>query len=199
MGESAGKPPAAPDPSTILALQNQYNRNNSVGPFGSQSWSSSGPGGHETLTTNLSPQMQGAMDRAFSAAATPYQKEYIPQGLDQLTSGILGTVGKRYGVTGMDTNLQHQKGQMGSPQPPQGLGSPMGQMQLQGNPGVMQGQMGALGGGMGMPNLGGMSGGIPQGTLGAMSALGGANSPMGMPNLQTQPSPNQMPLGRMGI
>lgn len=197
MGSSAGKPPAAPDPRTILALQNQYNRSNSVGPFGSQSWSSSGPGGHETLTTSLSPQMQQAMDRAFSAASTPYQKEYIPQGLDQLTSGILGKVGQRYGVSGMDTNLQHQKPQGGSPMPPQGIGGGMpSQMQLQGNPGAMGGTMGALGGGMGM---GGMSGGIPQGTLGVMQALQGQNSPMGMPQVNMQQPGMQQPIGRMGI
>lgn len=191
MGQSAGKPPAAPDPSTILALQNQYNRSNSVGPFGSQSWSSGGPGGHETMTTNLSPQMQGAMDRAFSAAATPYQKEYIPQGADQLTSAILGRVGSRYGLSGssFDTNLQHQKGQQQSPMPPQGMGPGLGSgqndaaiagMHMQPSPlGVSLGQMG----GSQLPP--GFSG-IPQGMQGNAGGLSG----MG---LQIQPSPNAMP------
>ena len=199
MGSSAGKPPAAPDPSTILALQNQYNRSNSVSPFGSQSWSSSGPGGHETLTTELSPQMQAAMNRAFTAAETPYQKEYIPQGLDQLTSGILGRVGQRYGLSGsgLDTNLQHQKPAQGAPQAPMGMGGGIpSQLALQGNPGAMGGGIGALGGGMGM---GGMSGGIPQGTLGVMQALQGQNSPMGMPQVNMQQPGMQQPIGRMGI
>lgn len=202
MGASAGKPPAAPDPNQVLALQNQYNRSNSVGPFGSQSWSSSGPGGHETLTTNLSPQMQGAVDRAFAAASTPYQKEYVPQGMDQLASAILGKVGGRYGISGSDlnTNLQQQKPAAGmSPQPPnmagmgiqtQGPGG-MGPAQLMQQPGAMG--MGGMGGLMGA-NGGGFGGASP---LAAMQALQGQNSPMGMPNVAMQ-QPGQMPLRQFG-
>lgn len=206
MGQSAGKPPAAPDPSTILGLQNQYNRYNTQTPFGSTSWAM-GPNGHETQTTSLSPQMQGAMDRAFSAAETPYTKEYVPQGMDQLASAMLGRVGSRYGLSGsgLNTNLQQQKPAQGAPQPPtmagmgiQTQGSPMQtQMGLQANPGAMGGQMGSLGGMIGGGGMG-LQTGMPQNALGAMSALSGMNSPMGMPQIQTQ-QPGQQPVGRMGI
>jgi len=180
MGASAGKPPSAPDPSQILALQNQYNRSNSVGPFGSQSWSSGGPGGHETMTTSLSPQMQGAVDRAFSAAATPYQKEYVPQGMDQLASALLGKVGGHYGLggQGFNTNLQQQKPAAGAgPQPPQGMGGPAGGMPALGN---MQG------GAPGMPGMGQMP---PTG----MPALNGLQG-----GLAGQPSAGGMPMGGFG-
>jgi len=206
MGASAGKPPSAPDPNQVLALQNQYNRSNAVGPLGSQSWSSGGPGGHETLTTNLSPQMQGAMDRAFAAAGTPYQKEYVPQGLDQLTSALLGTVGKRYGLSGpgLNTNLQQQKPASGmSPQAPNmaGMGiqtqqpGGMNPAQLMQNPGAMGG-MGGMGGLMG-PSGGGFSGANPMMAMQAMQGPNPQGGGMGMPNVQMQ-QPGQMPLQRFG-
>lgn len=135
MASGGGKPPSAPDPNLIIPLQSQYNRYNTSGPFGSQSWQSGGPGGHESLNTTLSPQMQGAVDRAFSASAMPLQREYVPQGMDQLASAILGRVGGHYGLQGsaLNTNLQQQKPQQMSPQAPQ-----------QGMPGM----------GGGMPNMG---------------------------------------------
>lgn len=197
MASGGGKPPSAPDPSTVLGLQNQYNRYGSNGPFGSQSWSSGGPGGHETLNTQLSPQMQGAVDRAFSAAQVPYQREYVPQGLDQLTSGILGRVGSRYGLSGsgFNTNLQQQKPQGMSPQPPQGMGGmpsvnmqqPGGGMSVQGMPAAGQSPLGLQMGGQN----GGFSGANP---LAAMQALQGGG---GMPNVAMQ-QPGQMPVQRMG-
>lgn len=184
MGASVGKPPAAPDPNTVLALQNQYNRSNSVGPFGSQTWSTNGPGGHETLTTSLSPDMQNAANRAFAAAATPYQKEYVPQGMDQLASAILGRVGGRYGLSGsnLNTNFQQQKAPQGqSPQPPMMAG--MG-LQTQGSP--MQG-LGVMGG-MQQPSGGPTPQGGPTalgGLLGAnMGGLGNANPMSAMQGLQ---------------
>lgn len=192
MGQDAGKPPAAPDPSTILGLENQYNRYNTVTPFGGTTWST-GANGHETQTTSLSPQMQGAMDRAFAAAETPYTKEYIPQGMDQLASGILGRVGSRYGLSGanLNTNLQQQKPAQGqSPQAPQGMGSPISQLQLQGTPGATAGQMGALGG-LGGMQAGGFSGASP---LSALQALQGSNSPMGMPQVTMQQPGMQQPV-----
>lgn len=120
MSSGGGKPPQAPDPNVIIPLESQYNRWNSSGPFGSQSWSSGGPGGHETLTTNLSPQMQGAVDRAFQASQAQLTPKYIPQGLDQLASAMLGRIGSRYGLSGngLNTNLQAQKPQSQSPLPP---------------------------------------------------------------------------------
>lgn len=112
MGSSTTKPPPAPDPKEIIGLENQYNRYNTSNPFGSTSWSQ-GANGHETQTTAVSPQMQQAIDRAFSASQTPLTKEYVPQGMDQLTSAILGKVGGHYGIggqnqPGLNTNLKQQ-------------------------------------------------------------------------------------------
>lgn len=184
MGASAGKPPAAPDPNVIIPLESQYNRFNSSGPFGSQTWSSGGPGGHETLNTTLDPRMSAAVDRAFNAAATPYQKEYIPTGMDQLTSAVLGRVGSKYGLSGnaLDTNLQHQKPQSQSPMPPQGMpamgaGMPNLSYNAPGAPGPAQ-QMGAIAPGqaagligqMGMPQMGFNN---PGNLMGAMNQMRG--------------------------
>lgn len=113
MASGGGKPPPAPDPATIIGLENKYNRYNSANPFGTSQWSTDA-NGHETQTTTANPRTQSAIDRAFSAAETPYQKEYVPQGMDQLTSAILGKVGKRYnlggqGQPGLNTNLKPQQ------------------------------------------------------------------------------------------
>lgn len=199
MASGGGKPPSAPDPNVIIPLQSQYNRYGSSGPFGSQTWQSGGPGGHETLNTQLSPQMQGAVDRAFSAAQVPYQREYVPQGLDQLTSGILGRVGSHYGLSGsgLNTNLQQQKPQGMSPQPPQGM--PNVSMQPPGGMGGPQ-SMGAMPPAGQSPlglQMGGQNGGFTGANpLAAMAALQGGGQG-GMPNVAMQ-QPGQMPLQRMG-
>ncbi len=144
--DSTSKPPPAPDPKEIIGLQNQYNRYNTSNPFGSTSWSQ-GENGHETQTTSLSPQMQQAMDRAFGAAATPYTKEYVPQGMDQIASAIMGKVGQHYGVDNLNTNLKQQ----GMPPPSANIpgqinggsmGSPQMMNALQGR-GMQGGPMGA--------------------------------------------------------
>lgn len=160
MSSDGGKPPPAPDPERIIALQQQYNRYNTSNPFGSQSWSE-GEDGRQTLNTEVSPQMQGSIDRAFAAAETPYEKQYVPQGMDQLSSAIMGKVGKRYGLEGdaLNTNLKQQY------QPPpevQGMGmgsnggDPMQAMQAmqQAMQGMRapQGGVGAAMGGMMMPS-----------------------------------------------
>lgn len=116
---SSHAPPPAPDPATIIALENQYNRTNTVNPFGSSTYSP-GANGHETQTISPNSQTQGAIDRAFAAASTPYTKEYVPQGMDQLTSAILGKVGSHYGIGGqgqspLNTNLK--QGMQGAPAP----------------------------------------------------------------------------------
>lgn len=101
------KPPPAPDPEEMIRLQTQYNRYGSNNPFGSQSWATN-EDGTQTLNTTASPQMQGAIDRAFAASETPFTKQYVPQGMDQLTSAILGKVGKRYDLSGdqLNTNMK---------------------------------------------------------------------------------------------
>jgi|ERR1043166_3759258 hypothetical protein len=150
MGSSTSKPPPAPDPKEIIGLENQYNRYNTSNPFGSTNWST-GANGHETQTTTISPEMQQAMDRAFAASATPYTKEYVPQGMDQLTSAILGKVGKNYGVSGLNTNLKSQGQSPPSANIPGqlnggGMGSPMqmhSAMAPQGGPMGSPMQMGA--------------------------------------------------------
>ena len=152
MSSNDERPPDAPDPERILQLQNQYNRYGQSNPFGSQQWTE-GEDGRQTLNTTASPQMQGAIDRAFAASATPYQKQYIPQGMDQLSSAILGKVGKRYGLEGdaLNTNMKQQ--QQPAPQPNmQALQHSMqGSPQMGGMPqmGSMQQVLQALQGGMG--------------------------------------------------
>jgi hypothetical protein len=103
MASGGGKPPPAPDPQQIIALQSQYNRYNQNGPFGSTTWTKD-PNGHETQNITPSARMQGSIDRAFDAAETPLQREYIPQGMDQLASAILGRVGARYGLGSANPN-----------------------------------------------------------------------------------------------
>ena len=103
MASGGGKPPPAPDPQQIIALQSQYNRYNQNGPFGSTTWTKD-PNGHETQNITPSERMQGSIDRAFDAAETPLQREYIPQGMDQLASAILGRVGARYGLGSANPN-----------------------------------------------------------------------------------------------
>lgn len=158
MASGGGKPPPAPDPTKIIELENKYNRTNTINPFGTSMWSTDA-NGHETNTTTAAPRTQGAIDRAYSAAETPYQKEYVPQGMDQLTSAILGKVGNRYGLGGqgqpaMNTNLKQQ----GQSPPPMGFQQPGGGMNDQMYAAQQQGGQGSA--------LGGMSGmlGGPQGS-----------------------------------
>lgn len=153
MGSSTSKPPPAPDPQQIIALENQYNRYNTSNPFGTSSWTSGGPGGHETQTQTLSPQMQQALDGAFNASQTPLTKAYVPQGMDQIASAIMGKVGSHYGVDNVNTNLKSQGQSPPSANMPGQISG--GQM---GNPQQMQAAMGGFHGGrMGMPQQMGQS------------------------------------------
>lgn len=159
MGVSAGKPPPAPDPTKIIDLENKYNRTNSVNPFGTSMWSTDA-NGHETNTVTAAPRTQSAIDRAYSAAETPYQKEYVPQGMDQLTSAILGKVGNRYGLGGqgqpaLNTNMKQQ----GQGAPPPNIQQPgQGDMNSQIFAAQQQGGQGS-----GLGGMAGMMGG-PQGS-----------------------------------
>lgn len=180
---SAGSPPAAPDPNTLIQAQEQANRYNTSNPFGSTSWSDNGPGGHATMTQSMSPQMQAMMNQAFTAAGTPRQQMQTPEGLSQLTSAILGKVGARYGlgtgnannatIPGME-NFPHGGGgalntnmSAKSNAPPQ---QPMGGM-----PGGAQ--MPQLGGGMQSPGMGGDPSTMP------LQQPGGAQGLQGMSGL----------------
>ncbi len=154
---SAGKAPQAPDPRLVIQAQEQANHYNQTNPFGSATWQK-GPDGQNTLTQSYTPQMQSAMDRAFQLSQKDPTPQYIPQGLSELSSAVLGKVGQKYGMTpgqGFDTNMKNaykpppqiQPGMLNGGQPfGQGLGTPqagpMGQAQ---GMGVMQPQSGAMG------------------------------------------------------
>lgn len=141
MASGGGKPPPAPDPAQIIALQSQYNRYNQKNPFGEASWSTD-PNGHETLTTTPSERTQGAIDRAFASSETPFERLQIAPGLGQLAEAIMGRVGSRYGLgdanpnnptlgygmntqpfkgngTPFNTDLMSAKGQQQAPPTPQ--------------------------------------------------------------------------------
>jgi len=209
---SAGSPPKAPDPNTVIQAQENANHFNASNPFGTASWARDASG-RDTLTQSMSPQMQAMMNQAITSAQTPRQEMQVPEGMSQLASAILGRVGARYGLGSGNANNPTIPGQANFPHggggalntnmskggaapPPTGMGTPSGpspldQVNLQGSPGAQGGQMGSMDGLMGM---GAPSGGIPQGTLGAMSALQGQNTPMGMPNLNYQQPGTQQPL-----
>ena len=213
---SAGAPPKAPDPNTVIQAQENANHYNASNPFGTASWAR-GADGRDTLTQSMSPTMQALMNQATSSAMTPRQQMQIPEGMSQLSSAILGRVGARYGLgTGNANNptipgqagfphggggaLNTNMGKSGAPPPATG-GSPMDQLSLQGNPGAAQGQMGGMGGLMGgsaSNPSGQLSGTLPlQQSIAAMQqSLQGQNSPMGMPPEMQQPGgfggPQQM-------
>lgn len=223
---SAGSPPSAPDPNQVIQAQERANHYNASNPFGSATWST-GADGRDTLNQSYSPGVQRMYDQALTAASTPRQQMQVPEGMSQLASAILGRVGARYGLGSGNANNPTIPGQANFPHggggalntnmskggaaPPQtGMGtpggpSPMDQLSLQGNPGAQQGQMGGLASGLGGGGMG-LQTGIGQNTLGAMSALSGANSPMGMPptmsglGVQTQqPGGQQQPQHMLGF
>lgn len=162
---SAGSPPKAPDPATVIAAQEQANRYNTQNPFGSTSWADNGPGGHATQTTQLSPQMQAMMNQAFSSAGAPRQQMSDPfgGGMSQLASAIMGNVGKRYGLSG-DQFHSTAAGKGGQP-PQTPLGAmPGGMPNMPGSPqggGLGNPQMMPAGPSMGMPPMGAPQGGMP--------------------------------------
>lgn len=147
------KPPAAPDPRLVIQAQEQANHYNQSNPFGSATWSK-GPDGQNTLTQSYSPQMQAALDRSFELSQRDSQKQYIPQGLSDLSSAVLGKVGQKYGLTpgqGFDTNMKNPY--QAPPQANPGLVNGMGMGQPQGGP---MGQASAMPMANGMPMPGGM-------------------------------------------
>lgn len=206
---SAGSPPKAPDPATVIAAQEQANRYNTQNPFGSTSWADNGPGGHATQTTQLSPQMQAMMDQAFSSASSPRTQMSDPfgGGMSQLASAIMGNVGKRYGLQGdqfhstaagkggqapptplgaMPGGMPNMPGspQGGMPGQPQQMGlDPSANLRMQ--PGVGGGQMGGLASLMSAPG-GGYGGGTNP--LQALQAMQG----QGMPQMPQNQQGGQM-------
>jgi hypothetical protein len=147
---SPGKPPKAPDPQQIIELQNKYNRYGQTSPFGSVSWSTDPVSGHEVQNMKPSDQMQGAIDRAFQLSATPSTPMYVPQGMDQLASGVLSKVGGHYGLGGqgqgaLNTNLKQPYSAPPQPQLQSGMVNGMPNIDMQhGAPGTL-GSMGNSG------------------------------------------------------
>jgi hypothetical protein len=182
---SAGKPPKAPDPQAIINAQTQANRYDQTNPFGSQTWTTDASG-HQRLDTTANPQTQGAIDRAFSLSATPSQQMYIPQGMSQLASGILGRVGEHYGMGGSGAPLNTNLKQGGQAPPAIQPGLVNG---MQGGVPGMQQNMGMGMGSSGMGNQLGQSGGAYPGMLSALQGM----SPQGGVGAQRPPSLGVMP------
>lgn len=180
---SPGKPPKAPDPQQIIELQNKYNRYGINSPFGNVSWTTDPTSGHEVQNVTPSDQMQGAIDRAFQLSATPSTPMYVPQGMDQLASGVLSKVGSHYGLGGagqgaLNTNLKQPYSAPPQPQTQSGMVN-------------------------GMPQVANIHGGAP-GTIASMQSsgmgnqLGGSYNTMGQANQQMAGMQGQMG-GQMGM
>lgn len=155
---SAGKPPKAPDPRLVIQAQEQANHYNQTNPYGSATWSKD-PSGNSTLNQSFSPRMQAADDRAFQLSQKDFTPQYVPQGLNDLSSAVLSKVGSKYGLTpgqGFDTNMKNHY------QPPPSI-----------QPGQLNGQ------GMPPPSTG------PMGQASSMPMQGGGMPGMGMPPPQS--------------
>lgn len=121
MSSGSTKPPKAPDPVLMAELQNQANRVNQVGPWGSTTFSED-ENGRATQTQQLSPQMQEVMDRMFTTLGDPSQqaqKYEMPQGFDQLQGAIGNKVGERYGLQAKPQEQAMQKPNQAMMQKPQ--------------------------------------------------------------------------------
>lgn len=113
---SAGSPPSAPDPQTVINAQEMANHYNASNPFGSATWVK-GPDGRDTLTQSMSPVMQQLMNQATGSAMTPRQQMTDPfgGGMSQLASAIMSRVGARYGLGSGNANNPTIPGQMNMP------------------------------------------------------------------------------------
>lgn len=111
MSSGSTKPPDAPDPELMARLQNQANRVNQVGPWGSSTFSED-ESGRATQTQTLSPQMQAVMDRMFNTLEDPSkqaQAYQMPTGFEQLQGAIGNKVGERYGLQAKPQEQPAQK------------------------------------------------------------------------------------------
>lgn len=121
MSSGSTKPPEAPDPELMAQLQNDANRVNQVGPWGSTTFSED-ENGRATQTQQLSPQMQAVMDRMFTTLGDPSQqaqKYEMPQGFSQLQGAIGNKVGERYGLQAKPQEQSAQQPSMAMMQKPQ--------------------------------------------------------------------------------
>ncbi len=69
-GAASGKNIPKLDPQKMIQENARLNRVNTSGPFGSQTYTT-GPDGQVSYQTQLSPQMQTVIDRAFTMAGQP--------------------------------------------------------------------------------------------------------------------------------
>ncbi len=79
------------DPQAMIRQNEQINRVNTSGPFGSQTYTT-GPDGQRSLQTSLSPQMQGVIDRAFTMAGQPSARYRAPEGFGDLLASYMTRV-----------------------------------------------------------------------------------------------------------
>lgn len=96
MSSGSTKAPKAPDPVLMAQLQNNANRVNEVGPFGSSMYSEDGDG-RATRTTTMSPELQQAYQRMNMLAGQSGTWQ-APAGYDQLTNAVGQRVADRYGL-----------------------------------------------------------------------------------------------------
>lgn len=169
MSRSRKAPAAAPqpaiDPQAIIRQDIATNRLNTFGPFGSQRYTT-GPDGQNEFRTELSPQLQGLMDRAAGLSMRDSSPLRSIPGFDNLVNAM----------------MSRQLGRFGGSMPGFGGGAQGGAA-----PGVMRAQGPSAGGPLMMPQmLGGMQGGggaemtqpVPD-AASALMAMAGQGAPQG--------------------
>lgn len=82
------------DTAALIRQNEQMNRVNTSGPFGSQTYTT-GPDGQRTLQTSLSPEMQSVIGRAFTMAGQPSARYNAPAGFGDLLSQYMQRVRSR--------------------------------------------------------------------------------------------------------
>lgn len=95
-GGSRGPRPPSINPAQLIQMQNQQNRVNTSGPFGSQTYGTD-ESGRTTFNTTLSPQMQALLDRGMGLAGRDQERYQAPEGMEGLIQALMGRVGNRAG------------------------------------------------------------------------------------------------------
>lgn len=103
---SSPDPPKPVDPNVLINAQEQANRINTSGPFGSQTY---GPDG---FTTSITPGMQHLADTGMAAAGTPLTPLSQPQGFGGIQNNLADKIGQRY-----SNNNSQKAGQQSMPSP----------------------------------------------------------------------------------
>lgn len=114
----APKAPKPIDPNVLIQSQEQANRINKITPFGSQVYSPNG------LETQLSPKMQGLVDKDISLAGTDLKQLHTPQGFGVLQNQLMnkqmnGGDGAKGAMQQMPQLQQMTNQFAGNPQNPQ--------------------------------------------------------------------------------